>query len=146
LAVEGIGRDDGVLEREHGQEPRHRGDLVRLAVDRELPQDQPLLDRPGAHQMQRRGGSGPVEGAAWRLAVERHHAARAGPGEALHERQEAGPELRRVEQPEDAAEGVVAGNTVRQGQDLGQERPLGTTEQGHVGAARAATQERAQGD
>ena len=37
LAVEGIGRDDGVLEREHGQEPRHRGDLVRLACDRELP-------------------------------------------------------------------------------------------------------------
>src|SRR3712207_7390629 len=58
-----------------------------------------LLDRPGADQVQRRGRR-PIEGAAQRLAVQRHHAAPAGLGEAPHEGQEAAAERRRVEEPD----------------------------------------------
>src|SRR3954447_709150 len=69
-----------------------------------------------------RGGGGgararPVEGAAQRLAVDRDHASR-GLGEAPHEAQEAGVELRRVEQPEHPAERVVRGNAGRQAEEL----------------------------
>jgi hypothetical protein len=67
-------------------------------------------------------------------------------GEALHEAQEAGVELDRIEQAEYPAKGVMARDAVAQAQELPQKGLLGPAEQRHVGTILAATQRRAQAD
>jgi hypothetical protein len=57
---------------------------------------------------------------------------------------EAGCECNRIKQPENPAEGVVAGNAVLEGEKLPQERLFCLTEQRHVGAILAAAQHGAQ--
>ena len=145
LAAHGIDGDDRALEREHFQQLGHCGDLVRFAVDGQLAEHQPLLDRPGRDQMQSRAAGGSVKGMAQRLTVDRHHPF-GGLREALHEIQEAGVALDRIEQPQHPAEGVVARDAVAQAQELPQKRLLRPAEQRHIGAVLAATQHRAQRD
>jgi hypothetical protein len=69
----------------------------------------------GADQMQRPLGL--AERAAQRLAVNRHDLPVEGFGKGLGPGAEAGLEGVRVDQPEDAPEGVVRGNAVGQGQE-----------------------------
>ena len=88
---------------------------------------------------------GAVEGPAQRLAVDRHHPL-GRLGEALHEAQEAGMELHRIEQPEQPAEGVVARSAMPQAQELPQKRFLRSAEQRHVRTILRATQNRTQRD
>jgi len=145
LAVERVGGDDAPLERQQVQQLRHRRDLVGLAVDRKLTQQQPLVRRPGMDHVQRRLACGPVEGAPQCFAVNRHHALQ-GFGKALHEAGEAGLKRRGVEKPEHPAEGVVARDAVPQTQELPQERRLDLAKQRHVRTVLAAGQHGAERD
>src|SRR3954467_6340693 len=88
-------------------------DLVGLAVDRHLTEQQALLSGPSMDHMQRRLARDTIERAPQRLAVHRHHAPPA-LGETLHEAGEAGLERLRVEQAEHPAEGVMAGRAMTQ--------------------------------
>ena len=47
LAVHRIHGDDRVLQRQHRQQFRHRGDLIRFSVRGDLSQHHPLLAAPG---------------------------------------------------------------------------------------------------
>ena len=145
LAAHRIGGDDAALERQKLQQFRHRHDLVRFVADRKLAEAEPRIDRPGAHQMQRRGLGGTLEGAPHRLPVNCHNPL-AALGKPLHEADEPGVEARRVEEPEEAAERVVARNAMRQGQKFLQERPLRAAKQRHVRTCLPAAQNRAQGN
>ena len=145
LAADRIDGDDRALEREHFQELRDCGDLVRLAIDGQLAEHQALVGRPGGDQMQRRAARGAVERPAQGLAVDRHHASGAF-GKAPHEGQETVVELDRVEQTKDAAEGVMARDAMVQPQELAQKRLLRATEQRHIRAVLAAAQHCAEGN
>lgn len=145
LAVERVGGRDAAFERQQVQQLRHRRDLVGLAIDRKLTQQQPLLRRPGMQHVQRRLARSPVEGAPQRLAVDGHHALQS-LGKVLHEAREAGLERPWVKQPEHPAEGVVARNAVPQARELPQERRLDLAKQRHVREILAAGQHGAQRD
>src|SRR3954451_8562762 len=121
LTVERVGGHDGPFERQQLQQFRHCRDLVRLAVDRKLTQQEPLVRGPSMEHVQWGLACSPVEGAPQRLAIDGDHALQA-LGEALHKACEAGFERHRVEKPEDSAKGIVAGNAVPQAQELPQER------------------------
>src|SRR5215207_4486882 len=122
LAAHGVQRHDAVLQCELVQQFRDRCDLVRRLVNTTLAQHEALLARPGAHQVQ--GGSLPaaIERAPERLAIDGDHLAL----KAVHERADPGrePALEgiRVDQHEDAPEGVVRGNAVWQVQEGAQPR------------------------
>jgi hypothetical protein len=139
LAVHGIRGDDAALQAQHGQELRKGLDLVGLAVDLALAEDQARLAGEGADQMHGCPALAAVEGAAGRLAVEGDH-----PLDALGERcgiaGEAGLEGRGIEQAEDAREGVVARDAARQAQEAPQQRLPGTPEERHVDAGLGAAQ------
>ena len=91
-----------------------------------------------------------VERAPRGLAVDRHHLrARVrhdARGECGDEAGKAGLEPGRIEQPEQAREGVVARYAARQREKAPQKRLLGTAEQGHVDAALGAAQGRRERD
>ena len=125
------------------KQPRHGDDLVRFVADRQLSQDQALIGRPGADQMQRRARRGPIEGAPEGLAVDRDNPL-TGLGKALHEAEEPSVEAIRIEQPEHPREGVVARNAVLQRQKLFQKPPFRPPKQRHVGAGLTAAQHRTQ--
>ena len=72
--------------------------------------------------MERRDLSGVVKGAAQRLVVNRHRA-RHRSGERLHEVQEADLKLRQIEQAKHLAGRIMAGDAVRQVQEVGLARP-----------------------
>src|SRR3954463_12655310 len=116
LTVECVGGDDAALERQQFQQLRHRCDLVRLAVDRHLTEQQALLSGPGMDHMQRRLARDAIERAPQRLAVNGHHASQA-LSETLHEAGEAGLERLRVKQTEHSAEGVMARRAMTQAQN-----------------------------
>ena len=71
----------------------------------------------GADQVQRPLRPAAVEGAAQRLAVNRHDLPIEGLGKGLRPGTEAGLEGVWIDQHEDAPEGVVRGNAVGQGQE-----------------------------
>ena len=73
LAVERIGGHDRAFQRQHGQQLRHRGDLVGFGVSGDLRQHQALLAAPGTDHVQRRFAAGAIEGAAQHLAIDRHN-------------------------------------------------------------------------
>jgi hypothetical protein len=114
LATHGIQRHDAVLQGQRLEQRRDRGDLVRLAIDLPLAERQPLL--AGTDQVQRPLCSAAVEGAAQGLAIDRHDFPVEGLGKRLGPGAEAGLEGVRVDQHEDAPEGVVRGNAVGQRQ------------------------------
>src|SRR3954464_13607794 len=120
-------------------------DLVGLAVDRHLTEQQALLRGPGMDHMQRRLARDAIERAPQRLAVNGHHPPQ-GLGETLHEAAEAGLERLRVEQAEHSAEGVMAGSAMPQAQILAQVRRFDLSEQRHVRAILAARQQSAERD
>src|SRR3954447_4001825 len=117
LAAHGIQRHDAVLQGERLEQRRDRGDLVRLAIDLTLAEHQALLAGPGANQVQRPLRSAAVKGAAQRLAVDRYDLAMEDLGKGLGPSAEADLEGIRVDQHEDAPEGVVRGNAMGQGQE-----------------------------
>src|SRR3954452_2201851 len=142
LTVECVGGDDAALERQQFQ---HGCDLVGLAVDRHLTEQQALLSRPGMDHMQRRLARDTIERAPQRLAVHRHHAPQA-LSETLHEAGEAGLERLWVEQAEHPAEGIMAGRAMAQAQKLAQVRRFDLPEQRHVRAILAARQQSTERD
>src|SRR3954469_8957853 len=71
-------------------------DLVGLAIDRHLTEQQALLSGPGMDHMQRRLARDAIERAPQRLAVNGHHAPQA-LGETRHEAGEAGLEGMQVD-------------------------------------------------
>ena len=99
-----------------------------------------------------------IEAAPGALAVDRDHPAAAGLGgphllgapdllsEGGDEAAKAGLEGVRVQQPEQAREGVVTGNTALEAQKAAQKRLLGAPEQGHVDTGFRTTQGRRKRD
>src|SRR5688572_1520531 len=88
--------------------------VISFDLPSALAERQPLLAGPGADQVQRPLRPAAVEGAAQRLAVDRHDLAVDGLGKGLGPGAEAGLEGVRVDQHEDPPEGVVRGNAVSQ--------------------------------
>jgi hypothetical protein len=85
--------------------------------------------------------------AAKRLAVDRHDAAELDPvrfGKRCHELSKHLLERGRIQQPEHAAEGVVAGNAVLQLKDAPKQLLFRLSEQRHLAAALRSTQNRRQ--
>ena len=93
--------------------------------------------------MQWRSLRGTVEGAPHRLAVDRHNPLAAF-GKPLHEADEPGVEARRIKQPKDAAECVVAWYPVRECQKLLQKLTLRAAKQRHIRTGLPAAQHRAE--
>jgi hypothetical protein len=134
LAAHGIQRHDAVLQGQRLEQRRDPGDLVRLAIDLALAERQPLL--AGADQVQR--PLRPAEGAAQGLAIDRHDLTVDGFGKGLSPGGKTGLEGVRIDQHEDAPEGVVRGNAVGQGQKGSQPTQLvATVERDVVPALRA---------
>lgn len=133
LAVHRVGGDRAAIEREQRQEFGQGRDLVAVAVDPALAQDQALLAGPGADQMQRAGPCTTVERAADGLAVDRHHLVDPG-GKGCHEPPEASLKRFGVQQAEQAGEGIVTRDAARQAHEATEQRRLGLAEQGHVDA------------
>src|SRR3954470_23880502 len=126
LAAHGIQSDDAVLQGERLEQRWDRGDLVRLAIDLTLAEHQALLAGPGADQVQRPLRPAAVKGAAQGLAVNGHDLPVEDLGKGLSPGAEAGLEGVRVDQHEDAPEGVVRGNAVSQAQERPQPAQLVT--------------------
>ena len=145
LAVERIGGHDRALQREHRQQLRHRGDLVRLGVGGDLRQHKALRAAPGTDHVQGRLAAGAIEGAAQDLAVNRHNPLNR-IGEAGHEPLEGGTEPRRIEQPEQPTEGVVAGQAVLQLEKAAQKGLFRFREPRHRHCTLTAAQHRAERD
>ena len=74
LAVERVHGHDRALQRQHRQQFRHRGDLVRLRIRSDLAQHHALLAAPGADHVQGRFAAGLVVRAAQNLAIDRDNA------------------------------------------------------------------------
>ena len=69
LAIERVGGHNGALQRQHLQQFRHCGDLVRLGVSGDSRQHQALLAAPRADHMLGRLAAGPVKRAPQNLPV-----------------------------------------------------------------------------
>ena len=102
-AAQGIEGHKAALEHRHLKQFRNGRDLVGVVVHPARAQD-------------RRAGSAPagIVGTAGRLAVHRHDLGPEGRGQRLHPACEAAFPWLRVQPREDAPEGVVRGNAVRQ--------------------------------
>ena len=145
LTVERISGHDGAFEGQHLQQLRHRGDLVRLGLGGDLRQDQPLLTAPGADHVQGGFAAGAIERAPQHFAVDGDDAL-ASLGKHRREPLEGGTELHWIKQPEQPAEGIVAGQAVPQCEETTQEWLFRAGEQRHVHRPLPAAQNRAQGD
>jgi len=120
-------------------------DLVGFRVGGDLAEQQPLTVGPDMYHVQRRLLGCPVERTPRTLAIDRYHPLQA-LGEALHEAHETRPERLGVKAAEYPAEGVVAGDTVTQFQELAQEGFFGAAKFRHIRAVLAAAQHGAQRD
>jgi hypothetical protein len=145
LTVERVGGHDGTLQRQHLQQLRHRGNLVRLGVCGDLSQHQTLLAAPGTDHMQSGLTTGAIEGAAQSLPVDGDNAWLS-LGKRCDEPLEGSAELSGVEQAEQSAERIVAGQAVLELQEAPQERLLRNRKCRHVRRTLTAAQDRAQGD
>lgn len=116
LAAQRVDGDDATGKRQGLQQRRNRGELVGFAVHGDLPQHQPVRAGPGADQMQRSRALGPVMAAAPRLAVEGDHLLVRRGRQSPPPAEQRGLEGDRIERGEDAAEGVVGGNAIGQGE------------------------------
>jgi hypothetical protein len=92
------------------------GDLVGFVIHPALPQHKPLFTGPGADPVQRGLLASPVEGAADRLAIDRHDLVLAQRGDPLRPRGEAGLEGVGINQYEHPPKGVMRGDTIGQGE------------------------------
>jgi hypothetical protein len=151
LAAHGVERDDAAFQRQQAQQLRQGDDLVRLVVDLDLAQDQPVVGRPGADEVDGRLAVGPVVRAAQRLAVMRHdpagrQPARGASGHRQDPAEEAALEPLGVERREDAPEGVVRWDAVGERQEGAQPGELGAPERVHVGPPLRAADDGAQRD
>ena len=104
------------------------GDLVGLLVHGDLAQQEVVGRGPGVDQVQRRLALGPVEGAPEGLAVDGDDLPLGRLVQRLDPAEEAPLELVGVEPREEAAEGVVRGDAVGQGQEGLQPVVLGLAE------------------
>ena len=145
LAVECIGGHDRAFQRQHLQQLRHSGDLVRLGIRSDLRQHQTLFAAPGADHVQRRLAAGAIERTAQHLAVDRDNALTVA-GELRHEALKRCPELLRIKPAKQPAEGVVAGQTIGKLEETPQEGLFRPGIQPHVDRALATTQHAAQGN
>ncbi len=121
LAAHGVDGDERAGQLEPLEQQRDGIDLVRLAVDRLLPEHQALAARPGRDEMQRMAAArpGPTRG----LAVDRHDVRRAlaqlrDPGG------EAGGEELRRQRVHHIVERVVRGDAARERQQPPQKAEL----------------------
>src|SRR5437879_3743230 len=70
LTAHGVDGDDGSLQVQDFEKLRDGGNLVGFAIDRLLAQQQMVLTRPGADQMQRALAGSGVERASQGLAID----------------------------------------------------------------------------
>ncbi len=131
--MHGIGGHDAPPDIEQFQQGRHRSDLVAARLYPALSQYQFLRAPPRAQHMKRRRGACLVERTPRRLAVDRDHAL-ARRRERGHEAREAGMERRRIKQPEQPAERIMAGYPPAKIEKLPQQWLLGLGKQRHVDA------------
>ena len=118
LATHGIERQDGALDLQGSHQFRDRRDLVALGRRLDLTQHETARVVPGRDQM--RHARAPAMRAAQALAVDGDQLARQRGAQVLHPAHEEALELMRVEQAEDAPEGVVRGDAVGVRQMLAQ--------------------------
>src|SRR3954453_7095030 len=104
-----------------------------------------MLAAPRTDHVQRRLTAGTIEGAAQNLAINRHDALNRR-GEACHEPLKRRAEPVWIEQPEQSAEGVVAGQTVLQLEKAAQKCLFRFRESRHGNRALPAAQHRAKRD
>ena len=108
-------------------------------------QYQALLAAPGTDHVQRRLAAGAIKGAPENLAIDRHNALNA-VRKLRHEPLKHGAELRRIEQPEQPAEGVVTGDALLQLEEAAQERLFRFGKPGHFHRALTTAKDSAQRD
>jgi hypothetical protein len=113
LRVQGVAGHQQAAERQRPEQRPGREDLVLAFGDGLLPDRHPCAGPEGGDQVQGRAAGGAVERPAQGLAVDRQHPGPLGP-EVVEERLEGAAERLRIEQPEDAAERVVARQAILQ--------------------------------
>ena len=134
LAGERVQADQAALEVETLEQVREDCQFPTLALGSLLRQDEPVLGRVGAHQVQGRPAALAVERAPDGLAVDRHlprcHLGR--PEDRSHPAKERALECLRVDQHQHATERVVRGDAARQLEEALQPVPLAATVEGNV--------------
>src|SRR4051812_25318086 len=151
LAEAGVQGDQAARQVEPVEQRRHGGALARAGRHGRLAERDPVPGGVGADQLQRAPALPAVAGVPQGLAVDRdlprpvrlglvRREDRADPGE------EDALERVRVDQHEDAAEGVVRGDAVRQGEEAPEPGLLAAAAVGHVLEALGLTEHRADGD
>src|SRR6266542_2726337 len=145
LAAGRVDGDQGPFQVEDAEQLRDSGDLVGAFFHLLLTQDQVVGHRPGADQVQATAGRG-LGTAAGGLAVDGNGLEPAGRAQGRHPAAEAGSELAGVQGGEDAAEGVVGGDAVGQGQEAPEPVVLGMAEGLDVGPGLGPADDGAQGE
>src|SRR3954447_3964672 len=148
LAAHRVDGHQGTGEVEQLQEPRDRSDLVGLVVHGHLAEADVVGAGPGADQVQRRQPAAAAPAAAHRLAIDGDDAT--GPhtrlGQGRDPSGEASLERLRVQQAEDAAEGVVRGDAVGQTEMAGQPVAFGVAVRLHGGPGLGPGDDGTEGD
>ena len=145
LAMQRVAGDQGAVEVEQAKQGTGGDDLAFFVPGGDLTDHHPCVGGKRGHHMQGRPLGRPVERAPQRLAVERDDA-RAGLAEGIEEAREAAGEGRRIEQPEQPRERVVARQAAGQGQELPKQPLPVTPEIREIDAAFRPTNRRRQGN
>ena len=124
LAAHRIDGDHAVGEGEHLQQCGNRGDLIGRGVGLHLAQPQPLRRGPRAHHVDGGLVGRRIKGPAERLPVDGDHVSRQQVGHRRDPREKGRLERLGVQRREDAAEGVVRRDVMRQGEEPSEPRPL----------------------
>ena len=146
LGVQGVDGHDPARQLQDVQQGRHRPELVRLAVDLDLPEHDPGAGRERLDQMKRRALRGVRERAPERLAVNRNLVVRKRRQQLLREQRQRRSKLLRIKGVEQVGEGVVARRAALERHETAQKLEFGAREPRERVARRPAGQRRQQGD
>ena len=128
LAAHRVNGDDAARQFERAQQFGNGRNLVALLLDFDLAKHQPVFACPGADHVDGFLAFGPVMAAAQRLAVDGDDLRANGLAQALGPLAKAGGKLLGVKERKHPAEGIMAGDAMRQLQKTAQEILLGVTE------------------
>ena len=147
LASHGINGHHTAVDGQQLPKSWNRGDLIRLAVRLQLANDETaVLRTPSRQHVQGGGCRGSVKRCPHRFAVERDNGPMgqrcdgAGPG------QKAGLKALRIEAGKDAANGIMRGNAVGQGQESLEPMAFTLAKEFHILKSFAARQKRTHGN
>jgi len=132
LAAHGVDRDRRPFDVYRLEQLRNRSDLVRLVVDRDLPEGQAQFTDPRAHDVKRALAPAPVKRATHGLSVDSDHFAREIGNEIANYERHAVAEFLRVDGLQDPSKRVLRRSPVREREERTQPGKASAGKQLHV--------------